>query len=120
MIALAVFSSRGNSFYPESRAAIFIKKALKTKQIDGLKEIKVKEGTPDENRLSVYSFTGTDQKTSYAIFREAMGRHDKFEYLVLLNSDFEITQTKILKYRSEHGGEICAKKWLAQFLQFRE
>ena len=38
-----------------------------------------------------------------------------FDYLVTVNLAFEIEKVKVLKYRSEHGGEIASKKWLQQF-----
>lgn len=44
-----------------------------------------------------------------------MGRFDLFDYLLVTSEDFTIKKVKILKYRSEHGGEIASKKWLAQF-----
>jgi len=29
--------------------------------------------------------------------------------------NFAVEKIKVLKYRSEHGGEIASKKWLEQF-----
>jgi len=49
------------------------------------------------------------------VLTSAMGRFDKFDYMVIYNKDLEIEFIKILVYRSDYGSEITAKKWLSQF-----
>lgn len=116
ILTLAVFNSWGNDFYPEGKAVSHIKKSLKAKQVDLIKEVAVADEFLSENAMVIYSFKyDNSTEINYAIFREAKGRHDKFDYLVILNSDQVVINTRILRYRSEHGGEIASKKWLRQF-----
>ena len=104
------------NFYPEKRAAAYIKKTLKTKEIDNLHGVSVKDDLLSENATIIYAFNlPFENDLYYAIFTEARGRHEKFDYLVITNSEKEIVKVKVLKYRSEHGGEIASKKWLSQF-----
>jgi Na+-translocating ferredoxin:NAD+ oxidoreductase RnfG subunit len=35
--------------------------------------------------------------------------------VVITDNNATIKQVKIIRYRSEHGGEIASKKWLSQF-----
>ena len=66
--------------------------------------------------MVIYRFkqTGSGQNL-YAVFAQAKGRFDFFDYLVVTNENFVIKKVKVLKYRSEHGSEIASKKWLVQF-----
>jgi Na+-translocating ferredoxin:NAD+ oxidoreductase RnfG subunit len=56
-----------------------------------------------------------DNNGSHVVFSSAKGRYDNFDYMIILNSVFEILDIKILKYRSEYGYEIANKGWLKQF-----
>jgi Na+-translocating ferredoxin:NAD+ oxidoreductase RnfG subunit len=119
IITLAALNSRGNDFYPKDKAVSHIKKSLKTKQVDLLKEIVVADEFLSENAIVIYSFKYDDNtETNYAIFREAKGKRDKFDYLVIANSEQVVTNVRIIRYRSEHGGEIASKKWLRQFIGY--
>lgn len=115
LFVLAISNSRGNDFYATNKAVSYIKKTLKTKQIELHGEVAVKNEFLNGNAIVIYTFQGEDQAVNYAIFREATGKHDKFDYLVIVNSNLKITHTRIIRYRSEHGGEIASKKWLTQF-----
>lgn len=41
-----------------------------------------------------------------------------FDYVVIFDKNFIITQVKILIYREDHGGEISSLRWLKQFIGF--
>ena len=49
------------------------------------------------------------------VLTSSMGRFDKFDYMIVYNSNKEIELIKILVYRSQYGSEITAKRWLSQF-----
>ncbi len=46
----------------------------------------------------------------------ALSKVTTFDYLVLFDSEFIITKSKVLIYREEYGGEIGSKRWLRQFI----
>ncbi|NNL15180.1 MAG: FMN-binding protein [Flavobacteriaceae bacterium] len=52
----------------------------------------------------------------YAYISRAFGKVDYFDYLVLLDKELIIVNTKILVYREDYGGEIGSKRWLKQFI----
>ena len=39
-----------------------------------------------------------------------------YDYLVLFDTNFIITKSKVLVYREEYGGEIGSRRWLKQFV----
>ena len=45
----------------------------------------------------------------------AIGRFDKFDFMVVFNPNKSIKTVKVLIYREDHGGEIGSKRWLKQF-----
>lgn len=45
----------------------------------------------------------------------ALGRFDKFDFMVLFNPNKSIKKVRVLIYREDHGGEIASKRWLRQF-----
>ena len=52
----------------------------------------------------------------YAYVSEAPSKTDAFDYLVLLDTELVVLNTKILIYREDYGGEIGSKRWLRQFV----
>ena len=63
-----------------------------------------------------YSFRSTDERnTASIVLSSAKGRFENFDYMIVINPDYEIIDIKILKYRSEYGYEISNKGWLKQF-----
>jgi len=44
------------------------------------------------------------------------GRHDYFDYGVILSKDLEVRMVRVLKYRAEYGYQISNKRWLNQFI----
>ncbi len=55
------------------------------------------------------------KKLGYLETTSAIGRFDKFDFMVLFNPDKSIKKVRVLIYREDHGGEIGNKRWLRQF-----
>ena len=53
--------------------------------------------------------------TASVVLSSAMGRFENYDYMIIINPEYEIIDIKILKYRSEYGYEISNKGWLKQF-----
>ena len=63
-----------------------------------------------------FSFMSTEgRNTSSVVLSSAKGRFENYDYMIIINSEYEIIDIKILKYRSEYGYEISNKGWLKQF-----
>ena len=56
-----------------------------------------------------------DKNIGYALLDNSIGKSMPITYLVIFNSDQQIVQSSIIKYREGYGGEVAGKKWLAQF-----
>lgn len=68
----------------------------------------------------LYSFTCEDGQTGYYVLTSAMGRFESFQYLVVYEKDFTVKAVEVLNYASQYGAEICNRKWLRQFVGYRE
>ncbi|MBK7134376.1 MAG: FMN-binding protein [Bacteroidales bacterium] len=63
-----------------------------------------------------YSFRSSEERNNASmVLSSAKGRFESFDYMIIINPDYEIIDIKILKYRSEYGYEISNKGWLKQF-----
>lgn len=109
------FQSSASDFYPEKQALKMVKIALKEKGATLVEKMEITDGLGKTEPIVVYRFSRFEGNDFYAIFTQASGRYEKFDYLVAVTLKFTIEQVKVLKYRSEHGGEIASKKWLRQF-----
>jgi len=118
-ISLVTFVT-GDDFYPEKSALKTVKKVLMDNNISLVETIRVETSPEKEVPLKVYRCTNTNKEEFYALFTQSKGRYDYFDYLICLDSELTIQKVSILKYRSEHGGEIASKKWLAQFIGYSE
>jgi len=67
----------------------------------------------DEN---LFKITTADNFLGYGYIGSALGKAAAFDYIILFDSDFIITKSKVLIYREEYGGEIGSKRWLKQFI----
>ncbi len=112
---VVVLESAASDFYPEKQALKMIKIALKEKDVSFVEKIKVSDISDKEDPVVIYRFSRAVGDDFYAAFTQATGRYEKFDYLIAVNLEFTIEKIRILKYRSEHGGEIASKKWLEQF-----
>lgn len=102
-------------FYDEKQALKMVKTALKEKEIILLEKVDVSNLFEKTEPVVIYRFSRAKGNDFCAIFTQAKGRYEMFDYLVIVNHEFAIEKISILKYRSEHGGEIASKKWLKQF-----
>jgi len=78
-------------------------------------EINVK--TPSEfAEDNFFKIISEGQLLGYGYISRAPSKTADFDYLVLFDSNFVITKSKVLVYREEYGGEIGSKRWLKQFI----
>ncbi len=68
----------------------------------------------NDNDLFFSVYKG-NTKVGLVVLTTAKGRFDKFDYMIIYNTNYEIELIKILVYRSDYGAEITAKRWLSQF-----
>jgi Na+-translocating ferredoxin:NAD+ oxidoreductase RnfG subunit len=61
-----------------------------------------------------------DSLVGYVFSASASGRYEEFDYVVLCNSELKVKVVKVWKYRSSHGGAIAGKRWLKQFIGYKE
>lgn len=104
-----------NEFYPEKQALKMVQIALKEKDVEFVQKMVVNERFDKTEPVEIYKFRKNDGVEFYAVFTQSMGRYDYFDYLMAVSLEFEVEKIRVLKYRSEHGGEIKSKKWLEQF-----
>jgi Na+-translocating ferredoxin:NAD+ oxidoreductase RnfG subunit len=104
-----------DDFYSEKLALKMVKIALKEKDITLVKEVNVTDGFGKNEPVVVYLLSRADDSKFYAVFTQSQGRYEMFDYLLAVNDKFAIEKVRVLKYRSEHGGEIASRKWLTQF-----
>lgn len=110
------FGTVTGEFYSEKEAARIVKSVLKDKDITVSEKWEKDNLTGERTFLIVYKLEETGSApTGYAVFTQAKGRYDMFDYLLILSKDFTVQKVNIVKYRSERGGEIASKKWLTQF-----
>jgi len=65
--------------------------------------------------IVIYDIMHDDSVSGYIVATSARGRYDYFDYLVIFNTDLIVLNVRVFEYRSDHGYEICNKKWLKQF-----
>lgn len=115
LLLSATFKSSAEEFYPEQEALKMVKIALKEKDIALVKKVDVADFFEKTDFVVIYRISRIGGDDFYAVFAQAAGRYEKFDYMITVNLDFAIEKIRVLKYRSEHGGEITSKKWLQQF-----
>jgi Na+-translocating ferredoxin:NAD+ oxidoreductase RnfG subunit len=62
-----------------------------------------------------FSIHTEDEKLGYYFLGQGFGKTDYFDFIVIFNTQLNITKIKVLVYREDHGGEIGSKRWLKQF-----
>jgi hypothetical protein len=67
------------------------------------------------NKDIFFKIFDDDKELGLVVLTSAIGRHDKFDYMIIYNQNKEIKLIKILVYRSDYGSEITGKRWLSQF-----
>ena len=69
----------------------------------------------DSGKEYYYFKSSEGRNTASVVLSSAKGRFENFDYMIIINPEFQIIDIKILKYRSEYGYEISNKGWLKQF-----
>ena len=116
LVAFACLFANAAEFYPLTKAEKLVRSALKEKDIKIIGEVEVNEANSNNRNIVIYRCSRNDGGDEfYAVFTHAKGRYDMFDYVLIANMEFVINKIKVVKYRSEHGGEIASKKWLQQF-----
>jgi len=57
-----------------------------------------------------------ENTVGYYYFGKAFGKVDYFDFVVIFDTDLNVSKVKILVYREDHGAEIMSKRWLKQFI----
>src|SRR5680860_1782619 len=100
-------------FYAEKQAKKMVMIVFKDKNIKLLDKVEINGDSGKNEPIVIYRFIRTENnKMYYVAFTQAKGRYDLFDYLVVTDTNFTVEKVSVLKYRSEHGGEIASKKWL--------
>jgi Na+-translocating ferredoxin:NAD+ oxidoreductase RnfG subunit len=115
LLLTITFQSNALDFYPEKQALKMVKIALKEKDVTLVEKVDVADFFGRTYPIVIYRLSKVNGDDFYAVFTQAQGRYDMFDYLIAVNLEFAIKKIRVLKYRSEHGGEIASKKWLEQF-----
>lgn len=77
---------------------------------------KINLNTPSEfNDGNLFKIISEGNLLGYGYIGSALSKAADFDFLVLFDSEFIITKSKVLIYREEYGGEIGSKRWLRQF-----
>ncbi len=64
---------------------------------------------------NLFQIISENERLGYGYIGTAPSKTATYEYLILFDSDFIITKSKVLIYREEYGGEISSRRWLRQF-----
>jgi len=64
----------------------------------------------------LFKIESASKLIGYAYVDKAPSHTDKFDYLILLDSNLIVAKTKILIYREDYGAEIGSNRWLKQFI----
>ena len=73
------------------------------------------ETAVDFSEENLFKIISDGKHLGYGYIGNAPSKTATFDYLVLFDTNFIITKSKVLIYREEYGGEIGSKRWLRQF-----
>lgn len=114
----ALLISGEEALYPQKKIEKNIRKLINNQSAE-IQNQWVGQSTPErKHTVDLYQISTGNGTNYFAAVTQAKGRYDLFDYLLVVNSKMEVVNVKILKYRSEHGGEIASPKWLQQFVGF--
>ena len=77
-------------------------------------ELNVDRKAENENWFGITEKTSRKSLGLISV-NSAIGRFDKFDFMVIFNPNKSIKTVRVLIYREDHGGEIASKSWLKQF-----
>ena len=72
------------------------------------------------DELYYWTISNNDTTIAYALMDNVLGKSMPITFLVLVDIDGKIMNTKVIKYREAYGGEVGNKNWLAQFTHFSD
>ena len=72
------------------------------------------------NELNVWKIQMSDSTYNYAILDNVKGKSMPITFLTIFNSNKQLTNTSIIKYREAYGGEVRSKSWLKQFSNYSD
>lgn len=73
------------------------------------------------NELNVWKINLEDNTTNYAILDNVKGKSMPITFLVIFNSNKQVINASIIKYREEpYGGEVKSRNWLKQFIDYSD
>jgi len=67
----------------------------------------------------IYDYRLNGESAGWVIEARGMGRYDEFSFFLLSGLDRSTKMVRVVRYISDHGGEITSKKWLQQFEGYR-
>lgn len=122
LLALLSAGEASPEFYPKENALRILHSEFKNKDfaIEKIDWFDNSSGniTVRAGNVVVYSIKMNGNVSGFALFSQSKGRFDYFDYMILVSMAGKIEKVKVLKYISEHGGEIRSSKWLAQFIGY--
>jgi Na+-translocating ferredoxin:NAD+ oxidoreductase RnfG subunit len=72
------------------------------------------------NELNVWKIQMSDSTYNYAILDNVKGKSMPITFLTIFNSNKQLTNATIIKYREAYGGEVGSKSWLKQFINYSD
>ena len=66
-------------------------------------------------KQTLYKLIGNAKHLGYMYLDKAPSKFDKFDYMVIYNTDLTIKEVKVLVYREDQGGEIMSGSFVRQF-----
>jgi len=72
------------------------------------------------NELNVWKIQMSDSTYNYAILDNVKGKSMPITFLTIFNSNKQLTNTSIIKYREAYGGEVGSRSWLNQFINYSD
>ena len=117
-VLMSLLGLGDDDFYPQKQAIKMVQIALKEADVEFVQNIPANNSQDRPEPMKIYKLRKNDGVEFYAVFTQAIGRYDYFDYLLAVSLDFKVEKIRILKYRSERGGEIKSKKWLEQFVNY--
>ena len=65
---------------------------------------------------NLFAIKHGDEIKGYAYVDQAPSMKNVFDYLVIIDKDWQIQKAKVLIYREQHGRQIGSSRWLSQFI----
>ena len=70
--------------------------------------------------LNIWNITSSDSSKYYGILDNVKGKSLPITFLVIYDSNGQVYNAEIIKYRESYGGEIKSKGWLNQFKEYKD